>query len=622
MNLYRDHHNLRTKHLYSHGFKAILREYWKNTHGFRYLLFFLAAGMCLDAFLQSSIVALLRFVIDKLIESPSAFIQVYLRKYWIYALLAGAAFFPFAYAGHMANSLFSSKLAAKFRIDLYHHLQKLSMDFFQRHKIGEIATRLTSDIENGIKSMSGFLTNFIWSVAMVCVSIVSMLLLSWRMFLVFLVLQLVAVAVSRLLLPKVRRLSRAVRENTGELNAQVTEDVSSMSLVKSFAGESIFFSRFREKQEQVYQMEINTAKISMLHFDIVQVLFIFIAPLLILGIGALMVHRTLITVGTLTAFWAYWKVIQAPISMLLNSMNTLYNSLASMDRVMEFFAAEPLVKDTAGAREFTVSEGRIEFRSVHFAYSTFEPKTVFKGLSLTIPAKSSLGIAGHSGVGKSTLVQLLLRFYDPSAGEILIDGQDIRSVKQEWLRSQFGVVMQDTILLAGTIRQNMLLGNKHASDKEICKALEMANAIEFIDEFEDGLDAVLGERGVNLSGGQKQRLAIARVFLKNPPIVIFDEATSSLDLLSERQIQESMRKLLQGRTSVIVAHRLSTIMGCDSIMVLDRGGIAGIGTHEELLNTCSHYADLVEISRSAMLGKKVERVSQASSASAISNGSD
>lgn len=586
---------------YSHGFKAILREYWKNTRGFRYLLFFLGAGMCLDAFLQSSIVALLRYVIDKLIESPSAFVHDILAKYWALALLGGLAFFPFAYAGHLANSFFSSKLAAKFRIDLYHHLQRLSMDFFQRHKIGEIATRLTSDIENGVKSMSGFFTNIIWSMAMVLVSVISMLLLSWRMFLVFLVLQAVAVVVSRLLLPKVKHLSRAVRKNTGELNAQVTEDVSSVSLVKSFASEGRFFSRFREKQQQVYQMEVNTAKVSMLHFDIVQVLFIFIAPLLILGVGSLMVERTLITVGTLTAFWAYWKIIQSPISIILNSMTTLYNSLASMDRVMEFFATEPLVKDAPGAKDFAVQQGQIEFRSVDFAYKTFETKAVFKGLTLAVPARSSLGIVGHSGAGKSTLVQLLLRFYDTDSGAILIDGHDIRDMKQERLRAQFGVVLQDTILLSGTIRQNMLLGNGSASDKEIYKALEMANALDFVNESKDGLNAILGERGINLSGGQRQRLAIARVFLKNPPIVVFDEATSSLDLFSERQIQESMRRLLQGRTSLIIAHRLSTIVSCDAIVFLANGGIAGMGKHADLVKSCPQYAELVDLNRSAAM---------------------
>jgi len=290
-------------------------------------------------------------------------------------------------------------------------------------------------------------------------------------------------------------------------------------------------------------------------------------------------------------------------------MPLVFQSLASMDRIEEIFASDPLVKDSPNAKPLRLSGGEIEFQDVDFTYRSLNVKSVFQGLNLKVPAQSSVGIVGASGVGKSTLVQLLLRFRDPEAGKITIDGQDIRNALQKDLRSQIGVVLQETILLSGTVRQNILLGKEDATDTEIWTALEMADAKGFVKETGKGLNAILGPMGVNLSGGQRQRLSIARVFLKNPPIVLFDEATSALDSLAEKQIQKSLKKLLKGRTAIIIAHRISTIMDCDQIVMLDKSGVAAMGTHQELLKESNPYQILVQAQiHSGLPSKKVSSV--------------
>jgi ABC-type multidrug transport system fused ATPase/permease subunit len=579
---------------YSHGVKKNLTYFWANTRGNRHLLFFIVAGMLVDGAFQSGIVMVLKTVIDALLKDPNAFVEHFLKKYVLYGIAGSVLFFPFAYSAHVATAIFSSRLTMKYRLNLYYHLQKLSMDFFHRNRVGEISARMTADIDTGVSSLIQILMLITWSISVMAISVVSMIFLSRPMFLLFLCLQVIVITISKIILPKVRKLSREVRENIGELNAAITEDISAFGLVKSFAKEQLFFNQFRETQLKLYFSEIKTAKITFIHLDIIQVLFLFMAPILILGFGSTLVTKGL-SIGALTAFWVYWKTVQSPINMIINSVPNFFRSMASMDRIMEFFSAEPLVKDMPDAKNIKIKEGVIRFQCVNFTYQNWNDKSVLNELNLTIPARSSLGIAGPSGAGKSTLAYLLLRFYDPLSGRITIDDQDIKNVKQDILRSQIGVVQQDTILLSGTIRENMLVGKEDAGDDEIWNALELAGAKNFISEMEKGLDAYLGERGVNLSGGQKQRLAIARVFLKNPPIVIFDEATSALDTITETQIKKSMKELLKNRTSIIIAHRLSTIIGCDQILLMDKGKVEAMGTHSELLQKSRHYAELVNI---------------------------
>ncbi len=581
------------KKRYSHGLSAILKDLWRNTKGSRYLLILIFVGMMGDGFLQSSMVAYLKVIIDQLTKSSADFIHRDWWKYVLYGLSLALLFFPFAYTGHFSGKLLASRLIRRYRLQFYEHLQKLSPHFYFQNKVGEISTRVVGDIESGFSNFTTFLMSYGWVLSILVCSLTTMIILSWKLSLIFVVIMALFTFVSRSFLPKIKGLSREIKDRSGGLTANVTEFISSFSLIKSFAVEESFLKRFREIQNHLYGTQVKAGYMTMLYLDITQVLFSFVAPVIILVCGAFFIDRG-ITLGTLIAFWAYWQVVRSPLNTLFNGVTLFYDSVASIDRVMEFFDQSPLVKDDPTAREFRFRDGKVEFKEVEFSYDASNSLKALHQLSFILPAKSSLGIVGPSGAGKSTVVQLLLRFYDPVAGHIYVDDTDIKKIKQQSLRRQIGVVFQDTILLSGAIRDNLLLGKEDATDDEIWNALEAAGAKEFVKELDSGLDAELGERGMNLSGGQRQRLSIARVFLKNPPIVIFDEATSALDTMTEIKIQEAMQKLLHGRTSIIIAHRLSTIVRCDQIMLMDHGRMIDLGTHQDLLRRCKLYAQLVE----------------------------
>ncbi len=541
---------------YQHKLSTIFSEYWSYSKGYRYLIIPAALGMFVDAILQSMLVAYLKIVIDELVKDPTLFIQAKLLRYALFGLVMGLVFFPFAFFGHISYQMISFRQVVSFRMALYRHLQKLSLNFFHQLRVGEISSRVTGDIDNGVNGLMGYFITVLWCGTMLTTSLVNMIILSWQLTIVFVFLAALYTLVSKVFLPRIRVFSRAVRDQSGELNAQVTEDIAAVALVKAFAREERFFSRFQKSQNLLYGSQVRMTVMNSIYSDVLQVISLFLAPIIILGTASYMVRWTGITVGTVVAFWSYWMVMRGPLSSIFNSMTILYGAMASMDRVMEFFDKEPMPKDMPNARSVVISGGTVEFRNVTFAYK--EPKTnpVLRDISFVIPGRSSMGIVGPSGAGKSTLLQLMIRFFDPDSGAILVDGHNLRELTQDSLRRNFGVVLQDSLLLAGTIRENLLLGRENATDAEIWKALEQAAAKDFVEALPEKLDAELGERGVNLSGGQRQRLSIARVLIRNPALVVLDEATSALDSASEAHVRQSIRTLLSGRTSIIIAHRL------------------------------------------------------------------
>ncbi len=575
------------------GSAEIIREFWRNSKGYRWLFIPFVLGIIGDGLLQSGLVGYMKVMIDRLIADPTGFVRDGLLRYTLLGIGAGLLFFTLAYVSHFVTLVLKSRLAMRFRLALYSHMQRLSLSFYQKNQTGEISRRLTADIDNGTTHMVHFAAMCCWAGSLLACSLGSMLLISWKLTAIFVALNALCLGITRIFIPKIRLTSREVQDRSGEMNARVTEDVAAVSLIKAFAREDRFYDRFRAGQERLYTTQLKAGLINILYSDILQTLFIFIAPVVILGTGAWLVDRGL-SVGSLVAFWGYWQIVRGPSQSLFNGLGTFYHAAASIDRVMDFFAQQPMPKDLPGARRVKFSQGKVEFRNLSFAYpgSDAGGKPVLDEVSFTVPPHSSLGIVGPSGAGKSTLIQLLLRFHDPDAGSLLIDGVPIREMTQASLRDQIGVVFQDSIMLSGSIRENLLVGRENASEAQMWKALEMAGAAEFVRNLEKGLDSELGERGVNLSGGQRQRLSIARVFLKNPPIVVFDEATSALDTVTEDLVQDSMRRLLAGRTSLTIAHRLSTVMACDRIL-LDQGRIVGLAPHAELLRTSQLYADLV-----------------------------
>ena len=547
----------------------------------------------IDALLQASVPALTGYVIDQLTHNAHGFMQ---QLPWMIPAVLGAAilFYVAAYSQHYLEQVIGYNAGRQFQLELYNHLQRLGADFYQRTHVGEITSRLTNDINQGVMPLYTQVAATSWATYMVLISCSWMFIISPRLLILFLVVALVMTIVSKSMRKRIQQLNREVRDEAGRINARITEDVSANALIRAFAREQTFSENIRQHSAVFLTKVLRTARVTTIFSDVLNTFLAIIAPAVMLLAGAVLIVQGGISVGALVTTMQSWTRASGPISMILNSLNGFYAALASLDRIFEFFNETPLVKDRPDAAQLQVRRGHIALHDIVFHYPSAPENLVLNHLSLEVQPRHRLALVGESGAGKSTITQLLLRFYDPQQGQVLVDGQDLRAVTQASLREQIGFVMQETILLSGTIRENMQLAKPGASTREIRHALKQAEALDFVNRLPQGLETMLGERGASLSGGQRQRLSIARVFLKNPPIVIFDEATSALDTITEQQILETMRELFKGRTVITIAHRLSTVVDCDEIVLLDHGHILARGPHAELLNTSPRYRELCE----------------------------
>lgn len=570
--------------------RKIILSYLKHSHGVKQYMPLQIFLLIVDGVLQSLVPAVLAYVVSQLETNAADFARHKLPWVALASAVACVLFYFVAFWQHYLAAKISTVTAVNFQVNLYNHLQKLGADFYQRTHVGEVTRRMTGDVAQGVTPLY-FTFNFIvWPLAVIIPACVAMALMNVKMFLVFLVTMLIFTFISRKVVPLLRSLQREVADEMGHLNAHITEDISVVSLVRAFSRQELVEQEIEKHCNLYLDKALKTAKVSYAFTDILNMFIALLAPLLVLLAGAYYVGEG-ISVAILVGFFGYWKTASGPIAALVGSIASLFASFSSFDRLQDFFDETPLIADRPNAKGM-IFKGRIEFKEVTFRYPIVEGNIVIDHLSFVAAENTSLAIVGESGAGKSTIVQLIMRFYDPIEGQILIDQENINNIKQSCLRQQIGLVPQETILLSGSVRRNMQFAKPQAGDAEIIEALKNAQAWEFLEASHEGLDTVLGERGARLSGGQKQRLSIARVFLKNPPIVIFDEATSALDTITERQIQGTMRKLFQGRTSIIIAHRLSTVVACDKILMLKNGRLIGAGNHQELLHICEPYRNL------------------------------
>ncbi len=576
------------------SFGNILKRFLEHVKPHRKLWLIGLLLSMVDAACQTAIPMFFRGIVNSLQDSPQRFWEQGLVPLLIAAGVIAVVFFPAAYFFHVMLALAGARTLQDLRTSLYAHVQRLSANFFLRTRVGEVSTRITADITGGVQGILMQSAGLTWTFWTLIMAVVMMFWISPKLLLVFVVFAAISWRLSAYFLPRLRDRSREVRDVDGKIGALITEYVGAAELIRTFSREKEADRRVTDECTWRTRKVEGLAWYQNFYVHIIQLLAKIIAPLGLLFFGGWMVKNGDLKVGDLVAFWGYWLMVGGSIQALSNMATAVFNGMAAMDRVFDFFDETPLVKDVRGARPAGRIRGDIEFRNVSFAYPSEDGNNepALREVSFSVPAGKSLAVVGPSGAGKSTVLQLLLRFYDPGEGVVLVDGQDIRVVRQKTLRAQIGTVMQESLLLSGTVIDNLRLGAPEASVKEIREALGAANALEFVEELPGGLEAVLGERGTRLSGGQRQRLAIARAFLKNPPIMIFDEATSALDSVSERQIQDAMQRLLAGRTTIMVAHRISTIMQADEIMVLDEGRVSGRGPHEQLLESNRLYAHL------------------------------
>ncbi|MCD0521066.1 SAV1866 family putative multidrug efflux ABC transporter [Staphylococcus aureus] len=487
----------------------------------------------------------------------------------------------------------SNKILYDIRKKLYNHLQALSARFYANNQVGQVISRVINDVEQ----TKDFILTGLMNIWLDCITIIIalsiMFFLDVKLTLAALFIFPFYILTVYVFFGRLRKLTRERSQALAEVQGFLHERVQGISVVKSFAIEDNEAKNFDKKNTNFLTRALKHTRWNAYSFAAINTVTD-IGPIIVIGVGAYLAISGSITVGTLAAFVGYLELLFGPLRRLVASFTTLTQSFASMDRVFQLIDEDYDIKNGVGAQPIEIKQGRIDIDHVSFQYNDNEAP-ILKDINLSIEKGETVAFVGISGGGKSTLINLIPRFYDVTSGQILIDGHNIKDFLTGSLRNQIGLVQQDNILFSDTVKENILLGRPTATDEEVVEAAKMANAHDFIMNLPQGYDTEVGERGVKLSGGQKQRLSIARIFLNNPPILILDEATSALDLESESIIQESLDVLSKDRTTLIVAHRLSTITHADKIVVIENGHIVETGTHRELIAKQGAYEHLYSI---------------------------
>ena len=550
----------------------------------------------MTAALISSLLSLLSPAIVRYILSTALPAGLFIEIIWlligiivIYLIQAGATFIRIKW-GHYLGVWMENRM----RLELFQHLQSLSFSYFDKTKTGTIMSRITNDLFNIAEVAHHCPEDFLISIATIVGAYSFMFAFSWPLALVSVIPLPIMLVYGIIFNHRLKERNRAIRRTIAEVNVAAENSIQGIREVKSYSKEKLQESKFDESnvrlktsREKMYQTmaQYQTGISFMRDFYY----FMTIAG------GIILIALGKVAVYDLVTFLLYVSVVLPPIDRLINFTEQFTQGMASFERFTEVLDIKPQIEDKPDAVPLKVSKGEIDFSHVNFSYETEEKSIIIDDLNLHIPGGVKAALVGESGAGKSTIVSLLGRFYERGSGRISIDGMDVDDVTQKSLHNAIGFVQQNVFLFDASIRENLRYGKADATDEEMWEALRNANLYSFVSSLPDGLDTEVGERGTRLSGGQKQRLSIARIFLKNPKILVFDEATSSLDTESEKLIQDAFDRLAEGRTSIVIAHRLSTIKDSDIIFVIDKGQVKESGSHEELLEEKGIYYRLYSL---------------------------
>ena len=493
------------------------------------------------------------------------------------------------------NTWIAQHISFDMRNQMYRHLQKMSQRFFTSASQGDIITRMTSDISGVESVVSGSFTTILSNVITLIVAVIAMFRKSWILALVGLVAVPLFVLPTRMAGKKRWKLAGEAQACNDEINGILNEtlSVSGQLLVKLFGREEKEYRRYEEANGRMIRLNIRERMAGRWFFMLLSTLTT-IGPMLLYLVGGILImeHDSSLTVGDITVLVALLGRLYGPVNSLLNIQVDWMRSMAMFNRIFEYFDMKPEIEDRPDARKLTGARGEVRFEDVSFSYDG--DRQILKDISFELKSGDCIAIVGPSGSGKSTIVNLIPRLWDVSGGRVTFDGQDVRDWTLQSLREEIGVVTQETYLFNGTIRDNLLYAKPDATEEEMIEACRKANIYDFIQRQPEGLDTMVGNRGLKLSGGEKQRISIARVLLKDPALLIFDEATSALDSISEAAIQAAINPLIEERTSILIAHRLSTILAADEILVVRDGVIAERGKHQELVHAGGTYQELYE----------------------------
>ena len=529
---------------------------------------------------------LMGVAIDRFIggKDPTGMARIALLMLAIYVLNN-----VFQAAANWVMASVSQRALKTLRADLFQHIQTLSLSFFDRNPAGELMSRLTNDIEAINQAVSQNVTSLLASVLSLVGILIAMFVLNFWLALATLIVVPIMFWFTEFVARFTRKGFRRLQQHLGDLTGVTEEAISGGKVIKAFRRSDQSLEAFRRYNQEVYQAGVYANTYALMLMPLTNVLGNFFV-IVLAGLGGWLALQSLVTVGTIATFINYGQNFIQPLRQLANMYNAIQAALAGAERVFEIVNTPPETPDPPHALPLRDIQVEVRFEDVRFGYLPDTP--VIKNMTLEADAGHTIALVGPTGAGKTTIINLLTRFYEIQGGKITVDGKDIRDVRKDDLRSQLGLVLQDTFLFSGTVMENIRYGRLEANDEEVIRAAELADADHFIRQLPQGYQTRLSERAGNLSQGQRQMLAIARAILADPAILILDEATSSVDTRTEARIQKALLRLMQGRTSFVIAHRLSTIRDADKVVVINNGEIVEQGSHQELLERGGFYHHL------------------------------